>query len=465
MRFLIECTYVYEHPQDNSGIQRVVRNIVNNLKQINASAECIPVILKNGKVYRVTQLTPPSKDRGVASMQTWLSQNHDRCARLRNRLWLSYAKRERQWPFHNAPLLRFCLRQCYRALSASLAIPQKLLALVSLNYVDQSRAIEMECHADDTLVLLDSSWHADFFSVAEGLKAKGVGIVSVIYDLIPLTHPQFCDEGLVRVFEQWFDWIIRTADGFIAISETISNQVQTEAQWRLGREISAARWFDHFHLGSELDQANPAAVVRQDVQQMCKKRSVYLMVSTIEPRKNHAYLLKAFEALWAEGDEVALCFVGKIGWKTQELIDRIVNHPELGKRLFMFNDLSDRELEYCYSNSKALVFPSFVEGFGLPLVEAMQRGLPAMASDIPVFREIGGESMAYFGLSEPETLCRLVRTYENTGIFPAAKSLKEWRWLSWKDSAEQLMARITYRTAQNSQPQATPGQDADFGRV
>ena len=52
----------------------------------------------------------------------------------------------------------------------------------------------------------------------------------------------------------------------------------------------------------------------------------------------------------------------------------------------MFNALTDKSLEYAYSNATALVFPSYVEGFGLPLVEAMQRGLPAMGSDIPVFR-------------------------------------------------------------------------------
>lgn len=464
MRFLIECTYVYEHPQDNSGIQRVVRNIVNNLNTLDNAAACVPVILKNDKVYSVTQLSPP-RGQGLRSrVQTWLSRQHDRLGRLRNRIWLSYGQRERKWPFHHSPVLRFLLRLSCKALSFCLAVPQKLLATVSLSYVDKSRAVEMQPLPGDVLVLLDSSWHADFFPVAERLQKDGIGIVSVIYDLIPLTHPQFCDEGLVRVFEQWFDWIARTADGFIAISQTISEQVHSEVQWRLGRDMAAQRWFDYFHLGSELDQANPGAVVRQDVQRMCKARSVYLMVSTIEPRKNHVYLLNAFELLWAEGSDVALCFVGKIGWKTEKLIERISQHPQLNKRLFMFNDLSDRELEYCYSHSRALVFPSYVEGFGLPLVEAMQRGLPAMASDIPVFREIGGDSMAYFGLSEPQSLCRLVRQFEASGQFPAPISLSKWSWLSWRDSAVQLIGRVQGQTEKQQEKRANVEIDADFGR-
>lgn len=460
MRYLIECTYVYEHPQDNSGIQRVVRNIVKNLGALDRDAVCIPVILKNGKVYSVTQLSPVRSSSWTSNYQTWLSLSHDRLGRLRNRLWLSYARRERRWPFQNSPVLRLLLRLLCKALSFFLAIPQKLLAQVSLNYVDKSRAVEMTCQPGDVLVLLDSSWHADFFPVAERLKREGIGIVSVIYDLIPLTHPQFCDEGLVRVFEQWFDWIVRTADGFMAISKTISDQVRSEVQWRLGREEAELRWFDHFYLGSELDQSRPGEAVRHEVKRMCKARSVYLMVSTIEPRKNHVYLLNAFERLWDEGSEVALCFVGKIGWKTEKLIERIRQHPQLNNRLFMFNDLSDRELEYCYSHSRSLVFPSYVEGFGLPLVEAMQRGLPVMASDIPVFREIGGTSMAYFGLSEPESLCRLVRRFEGSGTFPAQTAVSKWSWLSWKDSAVQLIGRVRYHTS-NKPLLAGPAPDTD----
>jgi alpha-1,2-rhamnosyltransferase len=463
MRLLIECTYVYEHPLDNSGIQRVVRNIVNNLNKSNDAAVCIPVILKNDKVYSVTQLSPVGRQDFRVLAQTWLSLQHDRLGRLRNRIWLAYGQRERKWPFHHSPALRFFLRLGCKALSFCLTLPQKLMAFVSLSYVDKARAVEMEPQSGDVLVLLDSSWHADFFPVAERLQKDGIGIVSVIYDLIPLTHPQFCDEGLVLVFEQWFDWIARTADGFIAISKTISDQVRSEVQWRLGRDMAEQRWFDYFHLGSELDQANPGAVVRQDVQRVCKARSVYLMVSTIEPRKNHVYLLNAFEHLWAEGIDVALCFVGKIGWKTEKLIERIRQHPQLNTRLFMFNDLSDRELEYCYSHSRALVFPSYVEGFGLPLVEAMQRGLPAMSSDIPVFREIGGDSMAYFGLAEPESLCRLVRRFEASGQFPAPLSLDKWSWLTWRDSAMQLIGRIQAQVERQKAMRSGTKYDADFG--
>lgn len=456
MRFLVECTYVYEHPADNSGIQRVVRNVINNLGHLDTGVECIPVILKNDKVYRVKRLGAPKGQKTRERIQAWLSRQHDRLGRLRQHINLYQAARERNYPYRNSPLLRRLLGAACTLARSVAAVPQKCLANVSLKYVDQSRVEELQCNADDVLVLLDSSWHADFFPLAERLKSQGVRIVSVIYDLIPLTHPQFCDEALVRVFANWFNWVTHTADGFVAISQTIIEQVRQEVQQRIGKEAAAERWYDYFHLGSDLDQANPRSAVRQELKQMFQKRSIYLMVSTIEPRKNHSFLLDAFEQLWAEGQDAGLCFVGKIGWKTEQLIERIRQHPQLGKQLFMWNDLSDRELEYCYMNARSLVFPSYVEGFGLPLVEAMQRGLPAMASDIPVFREIGGDAMAYFGLSDPSTLANLVKQFESTGSFPAKGDLAKWKWLSWKDSADQFISRVQ----RNTQPVASGGSGA-----
>ena len=124
----------------------------------------------------------------------------------------------------------------------------------------------------------------------------------------------------------------------------------------------------------------------------------------------------------------------------EALIERINKHPLNNKCLFMFNGINDKSLEYAYSNARALVFPSYAEGFGLPLVEAMQRGLPAMASDIPVFREIGGDFMAYFDLNDPQTLAAHIRAFEATGEFPAARPVTEWQWVDWNGAAQQLIS-------------------------
>lgn len=437
-RLLVECTYVFEHPEANSGIQRVVRNVITELPKNNPAVECIPVVMLKGALYQVTSLAPlkvPKLD--LMGVRVRLEQ-------IANRFWLMHRTLERRTPFRQSRFARRVLYVgCRLAAFAALSVPIRVLNYCLRRQEIPTRCQPLQHQAGDQLVLLDSSWHADFFPLAEQLKRDGVGIVSVIYDLIPLTHPQFCDAGLVRVFNEWFDWIAKTADGYVAISATISDQVREEMLRRVGSEQVAQRWFDHFHLGSELDLTDDALPVEPALKQMFKNKDpVYLMVSTIEPRKNHAYLLDAFELAWAKGSRARLCIAGRIGWKCDALIERIRQHPQLNQRLFMFNALTDKSLEYAYSNATALVFPSYVEGFGLPLVEAMQRGLPAMGSDIPVFREIGGPFMAYFDLDEPQTLVDLMTQMETTGTFPAERDVKEWRWLGWREASAQLVERV-----------------------
>ena len=436
MRLLVECTYVYDNPHINSGIQRVVRNIISKLDKTREIADAIPVILKNNKIYEVKRLAPDNFGMYIGN------RIQSKLVRARRRYWLYYERIEQIWPFRRYPKIYSSLFPLYKIGAAFFHFPIIFISRLCQIGEIGKRIDELVLKPGDVLVLLDSSWHSDLFAQIEKLKAQGIAIVSVIYDLIPLTHPRFWDETLVVIFKRWFQWVSQTADGLIAISETIRDQAQAYVHQN-STETKQDQWFDYFHLGSELDLTDNNGAVRDHVQKPFQSGCpVYLMVGTIEPRKNHGYLLDAFDLLWQNGLNVSLCFVGKVGWKCQALMKRVEAHKELNRRLFMFNDLSDMELEYCYRKSRSLVFPAFVEGFGLPLVEAMQRGLPVMASDIPVFREVGGDFIAYFDLEKPETLAALISQYEESGKFPAAKNLQEWSWINWEDSAKQFLTRI-----------------------
>ena len=433
-RLLVECTHVFLHPKVNSGIQRVVRNVINQLPASVDGVECIPVVMLKGKLYRVLKL-------GALNIPFFdgLMTFGGRLERLAHRFWQLHQR------LHNrshSRVVKRLLHVAYRLTAITcFSIPLRLIDAIN-QYQLPKRCSPLQHQPGDQLVLLDSSWHSDFFPFAEQLKREGVGIVSVIYDLTPLTHPQFYDTRLVQTFNEWFNWITQTADGYVAISAMVRDQVREELQRRLGPAKADTLWFDYFHLGSELDLSEACAAVEPRLTRVFKTpEPVFLMVSTIEPRKNHDYLLDAFERAWASGSQARLCIAGRIGWKCDALLARVRNHPQLNQRLFMFNDLSDTSLEHAYSHASALVFPSWVEGFGLPLVEAMQRGLPAMGSDIPIFREIGGEFMAYFDLAEPQSLADLVTGFERSGKFPAARSVADWQWIGWREASAQLAER------------------------
>ncbi len=433
-RLLVECTHVFQHPKVNSGIQRVVRNVINQLPESVDGVECIPVVMLKGKLYRVLKL-------GALNIPFFdqLMTLGGRLGRLAHRFWQMHQRLDKR---STSKLARRALYVAYRLTAlACFSVPLRLIDLIN-QYQLPKRCTPLQHQPGDQLVLLDSSWHTDFFPFAERLKREGVGIVAVIYDLIPLTHPQFYDNRLVQVFNEWFDWITKTADGYVAISATVRDQVHEELQHRLGSAKANKLWFDYFHLGSELDLSEATAAVEPRLARLFQApEPVFLMVSTIEPRKNHDYLLDAFELAWAAGSNARLCIAGRIGWKCDALLARVRNHPQLNQRLFMFNDLSDTNLEHAYGHASSLVFPSYVEGFGLPLVEAMQRGLPAMGSDIPVFREIGGEFMAYFDLAEPHSLADLVVGFERSGQFPATRDVADWCWIGWREASAQLAER------------------------
>lgn len=436
MRLLIECSCVYEHPHVHTGIQRVVRSVVACLGGMQ-EVDAFPVTIRRGTVRRVMQLTPPQL------LPRWLSRSLSfpaRLFRLCVRVCAMLSVRGQETGKRAGPL-RTSWRWACRVLAAPAGVGLFVCDTLK-TYFEPSRSVAMDLQRGDILVLLDAGWQSSDHAVVDSCRTRGVQVVQVIYDLIPLSHPHFWGSGFLHAFNAWFDWIACRADGFIAISATVRDDVRQQVLRRLPSSPQSMPWFDFFHLGTELDRRVAGDAPDPRLKALFDSRKVYLMVSTIEPRKNHAYLLDAFDSLWAAGTDVCLCFIGRSGWKNGSLMQRIESHPELDRRLHLFGNASDADLEYAYDHARALVFSSLAEGFGLPLVEAMRRGLPALASEIPVFREVGQEYVAYFDLARPQALAALVQQFENTGVFPAIRPLEDWSWIDWQGATAQLIARV-----------------------
>ena len=132
------------------------------------------------------------------------------------------------------------------------------------------------------------------------------------------------------------------------------------------------------HIGANIDDSVPSMGMPENaapVLDALKTIPSFLMVGTIEPRKNHAQALAAFEKLWAYGVDVNLVIVSKQGWLIEALVDKLRGHAEIGKRLFWLEGISDEYLEKLYNVSACLIATSEGEGFGLPLIEAAQHKL------------------------------------------------------------------------------------------
>lgn len=142
-----------------------------------------------------------------------------------------------------------------------------------------------------------------------------------------------------------------------------------------------------------------------DTQVKLGDRRFLLMVSTLEPRKNHLGLLAAWEALRLKSKQpIALVFVGSLGWGSGRLL-QAMRKWQLRGELFHLSAVSPSELRLLYSAADAVICPSASEGFDLPSIEAMRCGAAVVASDIPVHREILGDAALYFDPYSTASIC------------------------------------------------------------
>jgi alpha-1,2-rhamnosyltransferase len=210
----------------------------------------------------------------------------------------------------------------------------------------------------------------------------------------------------VRNYEVWFDRIVLASDAVVGISKSVADEFCAFVR---SRERAPSRqrvgWF---HLGADFQAPANKPPSRKAAAIRASGPPYFLSVGTIEPRKGYAVALAAFDKLWSVGVDARYVIVGRCGWHVRALQRRIVEHPQYGRRLFWLDDATDADLEHLYEGARALVFSSFAEGFGLPIIEAMRHKLPVIASDAPIFREIGGDAIAYFDLLDSDSLAQRI---------------------------------------------------------
>lgn len=272
------------------------------------------------------------------------------------------------------------------------------------------------------------------------MRDCGVKVCFVLYDLLPITMPQYFPDGAQANHTRWVE-VVAQSDAVLCISRSVADEFRG---WLHTHHPQAHPQVDWFHMGADIDQSAPSLGMPPDgtaTLAKLKQRPSFLMVGTIEPRKGQTDALDAAEALWTTED-FNLVIVGKQGWKVDALIERIGHHPELNQRLFWLNGISDEYLAQVYAHADCLIAASYGEGFGLPLIEAAQRSLPIIARDIGVFREVAGDHALYFDESNPlpKAMSRWLSTLQAGQLPPQSQDMP---WMSWTQSASQLLARAT----------------------
>lgn len=205
-----------------------------------------------------------------------------------------------------------------------------------------------------------------------------------VHDLIPIEYPEY---QRPETKQQFLDFLKELTDApVIAVSNSWDTyrRVLSFASangWTLKATDVVVPTLD-FKRAQESPLAPPVKAFLEN------REPFFVVLGTIEPRKNHLLLLQIWRELAQRGNPPRLCIIGKHGWENENVIDMLERCEVIGSSVFVFSGLSDFDVQTMLQQAKALLFPSFAEGLGIPILEAAALGVPCIASDIPVFREV-----------------------------------------------------------------------------
>ena len=225
-------------------------------------------------------------------------------------------------------------------------------------------------------------------------RAQCSQISVLIHDTIPLDYPEFTRPEVVVSFKRRMKAVAKYSDRVICNSYYTKSRVTEHfGKWAMTLNTIVAP------LGIEQKFLNAlgSASIRNP--------PYFVVLGTIEGRKNHAV---AFEAWSRMLNPAKLHVIGKRGWRAEKAIDFLDSSPLVGRSIVEHSNLNDQELINMLSGARALLFPSFVEGFGLPAIEAATLGTPVIAADIPALREVLGENATFLDSNDASAWVREV---------------------------------------------------------
>ncbi len=267
----------------------------------------------------------------------------------------------------------------------------------------------------------------------------GIRPVFLLHDIIPISHPEYAVPTAEAKHHDRVQTMLMHAQLLIANSEDtrrVAANYAAERGLRMPDAIVS-------HLGLE-------PVWHQPITPVTAAHPYFLCVGTIEPRKNHLLLLNVWRRLVERHGDAAprLVVVGRRGWENEQVVDMLERSRDIRDHIVECADLPDAALKSLMAGARALLFPSFVEGFGLPLAEAMAARLPVVASNIDVFRELAGIGPDYLDPLDGLGWLQAVEDYtplDSRRRHNQVERLRHWRAPTWEGHFSKVMDELEMR--------------------
>jgi glycosyltransferase involved in cell wall biosynthesis len=258
------------------------------------------------------------------------------------------------------------------------------------------------------------------------VSGSDVRPIYLVHDLIPITHPQYCRPGEDERHRERMRTVLTTGIGVIGNSQATLEELARFAS-REGLPMPPSHTAP---LGTD-----PTVSVRNPP---ANAVSTFVTLGTIEGRKNHLLLLNVWSRLVDRLSTAAprLLIIGQRGWEAQPVFDLLDNSEKLRGHVFELGHCSDEELATHLASARALLFPSFAEGYGLPMMEALAAGVPMIATDLPVFRELCGDIPTYLNPLDASGWEAAILDYSSPGSTQRAaqcERMKAFRAPTWDE--------------------------------
>jgi glycosyltransferase involved in cell wall biosynthesis len=275
------------------------------------------------------------------------------------------------------------------------------------------------------------------------LKRKSnVLFVPMVHDLIPIEFPEYARPNHDEHHNRRIATVTNLADAIVVTTKATAD-ILAPRLVATGRPtpvlVGALGW------DMPANSAPPKTPV---------PHPYFVCIGTIEPRKNHLLLLKLWRKMALErgSDAPHLVIIGRRGWENENIVDMLERCPSIRGKVHEFSRLTDSEVRALIEDARALLMPSFSEGFGLPIIEALALGVPVLCSDIPPFVEIGGGVPEFFDpLDGPSWHTALIDYAAPNSSRRAAQvlRLKTWSPPDWREhfaKVENLLNSLPSRT-------------------
>jgi glycosyltransferase involved in cell wall biosynthesis len=280
-------------------------------------------------------------------------------------------------------------------------------------------------------------------------RSPSVSSIFLLHDIIPLTHPEYCKVKVPQRHGRYVRRVLKVADVVIANSTFTATALKNFAADKALKSPNIV-----------VSKLGTSEVFEREMLPAIKTKPYFVFVGTIEPRKNHIMLLQVWPRIIAKlgADAPKLILVGKRGWENENIVDILERAHMSDQHILECNDLSDEALATLIRNARAALMPSHVEGYGLPVAEALSLGTPVICSDLDPFREIAGDVPEYVDPLAGRGWAKLIMEYtrENSAARKAQldriRTFRPPSWCAHFDTVGQVIETLC------AQPQAKLGE-------